>query len=329
MTCGAEVNPRYSNIKAGWGGCRSCSSARTADSRRSPEADAVAVMKAAGMDPLDPYRNVMAPWRSRCMTCGKESHPRLNNIKKGATCKWCAKNAVDPDEAAAVMLAAGLEPLIGYPGAHTPWPCRCQVCGQSVSPYYNSVRQGGGCRFCNDTAISPASAVAAMRAVGLEPLEPYPGSNTLWACRCGTCGRSVKPRYSTVTRAGAVGGCRWCRSSGFKAEDTAVVYLISHAGFGALKIGITGTDDIRLSHHRQQGWEVVAVVTMPGRRAIDTERAILTEWRTGLGLPPYLSKGEMTRGGWTETVDADAVDIPATVARIRSLATAADEQVGA
>jgi len=126
-----------------------------------------------------------------------------------------------------------------------------------------------------------------------------------------------------------MGGCRWCRNSGFKVDDTAVVYLISHAGFGALKIGITGTDDIRLAHHRKHGWEVVTVVTMPGHLAIVAERAILAEWRTGLGLPPYLSKKEMARGGWTETVDADAVDVPATVARIRSLAAAENEQVGA
>lgn len=327
MKCGAEIFPRYTNVQAGQGGCRACAGVATGDRCRSPEAAAIAAMKASGLEPLEPYRNSTTPWRCRCTVCGNETSPRLNNIKKGARCKWCAGNAVDPDAAAAVMRTAGLEPLASYAGTHAPWPCRCLTCNRSVSPSYRSVRGGHGCRYCNDTAISPESAIAAMRAVGLEPMEPYPGSNRLWACRCGKCGRSVKPRYSTVAQ--GMGGCRWCRNSGFKVDDTAVVYLISHAGFGALKIGITGTDDIRLAHHRKHGWEVVTVVTMPGHLAIVAERAILAEWRTGLGLPPYLSKKEMARGGWTETVDADAVDVPATVARIRSLAAAENEQVGA
>lgn len=326
MRCGVEIFPRYTNVKAGQGGCRACAGVATGARCRRSEADAVAAMRSSGFEPLEPYRNSMSPWRCRCVACGNETSPRLNSISKGVRCKWCARNAVDPEAASVVMRAAGLDPLIDYPGAHTPWPCRCQACGQSVSPYYNSVRKGGGCRYCNDTAISPASAVAAMRAVGLDPLEPYPGSNRDWACRCSKCGRSVKPRYSTVAR--GMGGCRWCRNSGFKVDDVAVVYLISHAGFGSLKIGITGTSDIRLTHHRRHGWDVLAVVTVPGRRAIEIERAILVEWRTGLGLPPHLSKSEMPRGGWTETVDADAVDVPASVARIRSLA-AESEQVGA
>ena len=39
-----------------------------------------------------------------------------------------------------------------------------------------------------------------------------------------------------------------------------------------------------------------------------------------LRLPPYLTATEMPQGGWTETVDMDAIDIPATIARIKELA---------
>jgi hypothetical protein len=61
---------------------------------------------------------------------------------------------------------------------------------------------------------------------------------------------------------------------------------------------------------------------MPGERAPAVERVILNWWRKELGLPMYLSSTEMPNRGWTETVDADEIDIPATIARIRELATA-------
>lgn len=39
-----------------------------------------------------------------------------------------------------------------------------------------------------------------------------------------------------------------------------------------------------------------------------------------LGLPQFLGKEEMPQVGWTETVDLDAIDLPATIDRIRTLA---------
>jgi len=48
-----------------------------------------------------------------------------------------------------------------------------------------------------------------MAARGVTPLEPYPGSNIPWKCRCERCGSIVQPRYWTVVRAGK-GGCNFC-----------------------------------------------------------------------------------------------------------------------
>jgi hypothetical protein len=50
---------------------------------------------------------------------------------------------------------------------------------------------------------------AAMRARGVSPIEPYPGSNNPWKCKCNVCGSVVTPRYQTVVNAGK-GGCNVC-----------------------------------------------------------------------------------------------------------------------
>ncbi|MEQ1698910.1 MAG: hypothetical protein ABMA25_02320 [Ilumatobacteraceae bacterium] len=63
-------------------------------------------------------------------------------------CAFCSNSRVDAAEAEAVMRLAGFDPLGAYPGAAKPWPCICVTCRRKVSPQYQSVRRGGGCRFC-------------------------------------------------------------------------------------------------------------------------------------------------------------------------------------
>ncbi|MGW1747284.1 hypothetical protein ACWCRD_17085 [Streptomyces sp. NPDC002092] len=43
----------------------------------------------------------------------------------------------------------------------------------------------------------PEEAVTLMRAAGLEPLEPCPGTDTPWRCRCTTCGTIANPARAT------------------------------------------------------------------------------------------------------------------------------------
>ena len=320
IRCGAVVTPTYNNIKQGWGGCRTCSNVEQSMRQRGSEADAIADMRAAGLEPVEPFRNVMTPWLSQCRTCGKMVSPLLNNVRRGAGCKWCAKCAVDPRQAVEVMRSAGLEPLIAYPGRNSPWPCRCERCRQTVSPRYGAVSAGVGCRYCNDTAIKPDVAAAAMRAVDLEPLGVYPGALRSWKCRCLKCERIVSPCYSTIQRGG--GGCRWCANSGFKSGEDAVVYLMNHPGYGAVKIGITDAAASRVKKHQRHGWETLAAVNVTGEVALAIEAEILDWWRADLGLRSYLGRQEMPQGGWTETVDSMEIDVASTIRRITALAQA-------
>ena len=172
-------------------------------------------MRLAGVEPAEPYIGSEVPWRCRCLTCGREVTPRLGNVRAGhGACAYCAGRAVDPDEAAAVMRAAGLEPAGPYPGAARPWPCRCMVCGRESRPRYATVSKGTGCRYCAvDRAaqalrLDPEAAAGTMRDAGLEPLETYPGAGAPWRCRCTSCGREVTPRYDDVR--GGHRGCKWC-----------------------------------------------------------------------------------------------------------------------
>ncbi|MFI6689694.1 hypothetical protein [Streptomyces sp. NPDC050485] len=97
---------------------------------------------------------------------------------------------VNPQMAKAIMLAAGVTPLVPYPGRSSdPWKCQCDTCGAVVTPSYANVRKGqGACRHCGNAAsaasrsLDPEQAAAEMRAAGLEPLEDYVNARTPWRC---------------------------------------------------------------------------------------------------------------------------------------------------
>jgi len=108
------------------------------------------------------------------------------------------------------MHAAGLEPLEPYPGHNkSKWLCRCRTCGRQVQPFYNSIQQGQkGCGFCAKNVADPLEVAKAIEAVGLEPLEPYPGATKKWKCKCKKCGRLVAPKYNSIQQ--GKGGCAYC-----------------------------------------------------------------------------------------------------------------------
>ncbi len=135
------------------------------------------------------------PWLCRCETCGRHPKPSYGRVRKtGRGCGYCSGRHVDPDEAVEVMRAAGFEPLTPYPGSLAAWPCECSTCGKQSSPYYANTRyQNGRCACRQGMRVDPDEAAETMRAAGLKPLEPYPGSNIRWRCRCTKCGKEVTP----------------------------------------------------------------------------------------------------------------------------------------
>ena len=67
--------------------------------------DAVAVMRAAGLTPLEPYSGSLESWRSRCENCGNEVNPRYNSVaQRGTGCKYCAAHGFKPALASVLYL---------------------------------------------------------------------------------------------------------------------------------------------------------------------------------------------------------------------------------
>ena len=56
---------------------------KQAADQRGSEGEAIAVMRAAGLEPLDPYRSVNTRWRSHCVRCDRVVRPLLHNVKAG------------------------------------------------------------------------------------------------------------------------------------------------------------------------------------------------------------------------------------------------------
>lgn len=158
LVCGHQFWGRWSVLKNGKG-CPDCRRARVArtvgrDRARQAERD----LRAAGMEPLEPYRGAHTPWRSKCVKCGSVRSPRLAGIRSGqGACKVCGstvsaeKRRTPRAEALKIMKNAGLIPDLNYEYVRTtdPWPCTCVTCGARVRARINTLKKGKrGCKRC-------------------------------------------------------------------------------------------------------------------------------------------------------------------------------------
>ena len=71
-----------------------------------------------------------------------------------------------------------------------------------------------------------------MRAAGFEPLEPYPGSNQPWRCRCTRCGKESTPRYGHVSSRGS--RCRYCVPNNRPLDRDEILSTVQEMGFRPL-----------------------------------------------------------------------------------------------
>jgi hypothetical protein len=123
-----------------------------------------------------------------------------------------------------------------------------------------------------------------------------------WVCSNGhTFHQSVKKR-----REGQ--GCPSCAKTGFNPSKPAMVYVLVHKQFNAIKVGITNTDSPhRLKLLYQTGWRRACSYVFPeGIQAESVEKKFFRHVRQVLGVPAFLDASKMRRtGGWTETMDLD------------------------
>lgn len=100
LRCGKIVNPSYKSVRTNGAGCKYCGRIKAANSNRIDEVEAIKLMKAVGLLPLEPYVSSGKPWKSKCMKCKREVTPRLSMVKsKKSGCTYCAGVRVDEEDA--------------------------------------------------------------------------------------------------------------------------------------------------------------------------------------------------------------------------------------
>ena len=223
LKCGQPGTPRYIEVRShNASPCQYCSGSKV------DEAVRIGRFMALDFSPSTPYPGNGTPWPGVCLKCGQPGKPRHSKVFKYETvngqrrltvvvrpCRHCSQ--IDTDDAVAVgmMMARDFLPSIPYPGSKKPWPGVCLKCGQPGSPNLKEVRHAGysPCAYCRRVGskkLDSAIVIGKFLAVGLEPLEAYPGSAAKWKCRCLNCGKHTYPRAANVIHKNS--GCKHCRS---------------------------------------------------------------------------------------------------------------------
>ena len=320
ITCGQIVFPTYSNIKYGFGPCKSCGINSRAKKRTISEKKAIALMVKHDLEPRQPYKSARGKWKCKCMKCGKIVHPTYNKIQQGrGGCKDCGvkvrvqKSKKPEDFVIKEMLKARIKPLEPYKNANTPWKCECLRCGKSITPTYSGVQQGrGGCKHCGGNYVDPKDARKFMISKGYKPRVPYVTVHKKWECIHIPCGNIVSPQYAQIQQ--GMGGCRHCAEWGFQYDKESYVYLITHPDLNAHKVGIANIakrqKDDRLRRHQISGWVAFKVWNFnDGKVAEIIEKEVFKILNKDMEISQYLSKMQMPQGGETETIDADSITL--------------------
>ena len=261
LTCGNEIRIRRLTVTQNGTGCKHCWKERRGLSQRIPQEQALQVMRAAGLEPQEPYVSSERPWRCVHLECGREVFPSYNSVQQGGGgCQECGylKTAKamrhDAEFAAEIMRSAGLEPLENYPGSKSKWRCLHLECGQEVLATLSGIRQGeSGCFRCGaknrglQGRVNPETAREFMITKGLEPQEPYELSDKPWKCIHKDCGSTVYPTYSSIQ-----GGQRGCRPCAIKEGALRNAYTQEFANDQALTRGYKPLEDYpgAMSHWR-------------------------------------------------------------------------------
>ncbi len=303
--CGKKVSPMVATLRSGSGGCSYCGGALI------DAEDAIELMRKNGYEPLEEYPGADNKWLSMHTACGNEVTPRLTNVKRNeAGCRYCAGTIpVTEEDAKKLFLSKGFIPQEPFRGTHYPWLATHNVCGKLISPRYKAVKAGlAGCKYCSGNRVDAEDAQALLLSKGIKPLEPFVNTHSPWRAIHLECGKEISPRYADIAHNN--GGCRFCTTKGFDLTKPADLYLITHEVLGAHKVGISGASSRRLEVHQREGWKIFKVERFAiGEHAYLIEQQTISWLREDLSLPAYLSADVMPQSGWTETVDADEIEL--------------------
>ncbi|MFJ6530359.1 hypothetical protein ACIQMZ_34525 [Streptomyces longwoodensis] len=325
--CGADIDPTYDSIASKarrFGdaprGCRGCADRALAEKFRLDETELAKTIAAANIKPLEPYTNNSSRMECICLNeaCPREGKPikvLIKAVRRGAmACKYCARRAIHPDEAVAIMREKGrVEPATAYVRVDDPWPGTCLRCRERVQPRLHDVMQGqGACLHCApNTPLTKQQAWERAIAYRFRPsdAEAFKNTNTPWAGTCLDCRGPVNPSLGNLYRGQGACNSRTCKVTGFKDSEPGLVYLLQRTSDPAMaKVGICEDTarNRRLQGHARNGWEVV--YTRPfavGLHARLVEGAVKRLWFDERRWKNGRARGEQWSDGYTETVLLD------------------------
>lgn len=199
--CKRSVPVTLSRLRQGATLCKYCAG------RAVMPAEAEAVLKARGYLPLEPYPGTRKPWLSKCRACGNSVEFTYHSAvsHEVVDCPWCV--AINAERG---IGAFGLKPLEPFKSLSAPWHCRCLTCGRVVRPRWRDLLSGErrGCAYCSGKRVDQADVQRLLREKHLVPLDPYPGANARWRCRCLRCGQQIWPTYTAIRS--NLEGCIYC-----------------------------------------------------------------------------------------------------------------------
>lgn len=121
-------------------------------------------------------------------------------------------------EARQVMIMAGVEPLVTYPGNLIQWKSRCNRCGKTIYPTRSNVQRGqGACKHCGTVEAHSKARLSddaarneMIRKGNFTPFESilFMGVDTPWDGICNFCGRKGSPTLTNVRKTKS--GCASC-----------------------------------------------------------------------------------------------------------------------
>lgn len=150
LPCGREVAPTYGGLNGGQGPCELCGKNMVG------EVEAFELLKRNKYKPLTDFPGGSTPWLAIHTVCGSRVHVRTTYLRRGGKgCSVCAgtKPILEKD-AMKLFKLRGFTPLVKFKGAKHPWKSKHNVCGKTVSPSYQSLKSGRGCKYCQIGGIN-------------------------------------------------------------------------------------------------------------------------------------------------------------------------------
>jgi hypothetical protein len=175
----------------------------------------------------------------------------------------------------------------------------------------------GGTReiYVRDFGGSTPLRVTTNSAEDFEPQWSPDGTKLVrepWPSECLACGNEVSPRLDGIKNRGQ-GACIFCATSGYKPDEPGSVYLVTHGGFSAIKVGVRNLDSYRLQEHERYGWTLIEEWQFDnGAVPLRIESAVLDWWRGDLDASVPFTPSDLPQGGYTETASTTEASPEAT-----------------